>query len=187
MAKVKGSKISSKLGFVRETYGEEKVTAFLRSLPLQDQEQLRILLNSGWYPIELYEQVMEAICDIVANGDEMIYEQMGRHSAEEILNGTYKAFRGKNPMALFDNMAPMHAMLNSPGRLEVISTGATQCRIKVFEPRSTLRICRVAKHFYERAAELSGGTAVSVSEPSCSGKGDAYCQFDISWQSQSAS
>ena len=185
MSKVKGSKITSKLAFVRNEYGEAALTAMVRSMEPTDQESLRMVLDTSWYPIELYERVIRAICHTAASGDETVYTRIGYHSAEEVLNNTYKVFRGKNPVDLLNKMVPMHSMMNDPGEMEVRSERDGQCTIKVLKPRSMPVICRVARAFYHRAVELCGGTAVQVSEVHCSGEGESFCQFDIKWQTRS--
>ncbi|MEW6207033.1 MAG: heme NO-binding domain-containing protein [Acidobacteriota bacterium] len=181
MANVKGSKISSKLAFVRDEYGDEMVTEVVRSLGPADQESLRMILETGWYPIELYERVMKAICKTAARGDASVYARIGRYSAEEVLTTTYRIFRGRSPVDALNKMVPMHTMMNDPGEMEVVSQSEGQCTIKVLKPRSTETICRVANYFYERAVELCGGANVQVREVKCSARGAAFCQFDITW------
>lgn len=181
MAKVKGSKISSKFAFVRDEYGEAMVAEVVSSLGPADQEALRMILETGWYPIELYERVMKAICKTAARGNNSVYARIGHHSAEEVLTTTYRIFRGKSPVDLLNNMVPMHSMINDPGEMEVLSEREGQCTIKVIEPRSTETICRVAHSFYERAVQLCGGANVRVREVKCSARGAAFCQFDITW------
>ncbi|MCI0489711.1 MAG: hypothetical protein L0229_24240 [Blastocatellia bacterium] len=184
MSKVKGSKISSKLAFVRDEYGETALIDLIRSLEPADQESLRMVLDTGWYPIELYERVMRAICRTAAAGDEAVYTRIGYHSAEEVLSNTYKVFRGKNPVDLLNKMIPMHSMINDPGEMEVVSERDGQCTIKVLKPRSMPVICQVARAFYHRAVEMCGGMEVQVRETQCSGLGDSFCQFDIKWQTR---
>ncbi len=181
MANVKGSKISSKLAFVRNEYGEAMVAEVVSSLGPADQEALRMVLETGWYPMELYERVMKAICKTAARGDNSVYARIGHHSAEEVLTKTYRIFRGKSPVDALNKMVPMHSMINDPGEMEVTSVREGQCTIKVLKPRSTETICRVAHYFYERSVELCGGTNVQVREVKCSGRGAAFCQFDITW------
>lgn len=184
MSKVKGSKISSKLAFVRDIYGEAALEEVKKSLDLGDQEALRMVLDTNWYSIELYERVMRAICRTAAGGDESVYAKIGRHSAEEVLENTYRVFRGKNPVDLLNKMVPMHSMINDPGEMRVESNGERQCTIKVLKPRSTLMICQVARAFYQRAVELCGGMSVQVREVQCSGKGEPLCRFDITWHAR---
>jgi predicted hydrocarbon binding protein len=182
MSKVKGTKISSKLAFVKDKFGEEALSNVIASMLVSDQEILHFLLDTGWYPIELYERVLRAICKVAAGGDMSIYSKIGEHSAEHNLNNAYRAFRSKDPIKLLENMVPMHSMLNDPGEMEVIKEQEGRCVIKVTKPRSTNIICRISRAFYQRVVELCGASNVRVLETKCSGRGDEFCQFDISWQ-----
>jgi predicted hydrocarbon binding protein len=182
MANVKGSKISSKLAFVRDEYGDEMVAEVVRSLGPADQESLRMILETGWYPIELYERVIEAICKTAARGDASVYARIGHHSAEEVLTKTYRIFRGRSPLDALNKMVPMHSMMNDPGEMEISSQREGQCTIKILKPRSTKIICSVAYAFYERVVEICGGANVRVSEVKCSARGAVFCQFDITWE-----
>jgi predicted hydrocarbon binding protein len=181
MDKVKGGKISSKLAFVREVYGQEMLAKLIDSFPPQDQLQLKIVLETKWYSLDLYEQVILAVCKIAGNGDQAVYAQMGRHSAELAFNGAYRAFRAKNPVDLSRRFVLMHKLRNDPAETEV-SVEEGRCIVKVTKPRSTVEICRVSKAFWERSVELAGGRNVEVREPRCMGRGDLACLFEISWK-----
>jgi hypothetical protein len=52
MSRVKGGKISSKLAFVRDRYGESKVAEVLDSMTAGDQQALAMVLDTEWYPLE---------------------------------------------------------------------------------------------------------------------------------------
>jgi predicted hydrocarbon binding protein len=182
MAKVKGGKIGSKLAFVKEAHGQEILDRVIASLPAADQTELKIVLEGSWYSYDLYERLIRAICELAGGGDEAIYTQMGHHSAERALRGTYKAFVGKNPTDLLQRSAQMHKMRNDPAEMEVLVDGPTRCVVKIMQPKSTVEICKVSKAFYERSVELAGGRDVHVREPQCMGRGDSLCRFEISWK-----
>lgn len=181
MEKVKGGKISSKFAFVKEFYGQETLAKIIESFPPEDQLQLKIVLETKWYSFDLYERMILAICQIAGNGDESIYTQMGYHSAELAFNGTYRAFRAKNPVNVSKRFALMHRLRNDPAEMEVSAEGG-RCIVKVTKPRSTPEICKVSKAFWKKAVELAGGRDVEVREPRCLGRGDPLCLFEITWK-----
>lgn len=182
MAKVKGSKITSKFAFVKEYYGDQALDSLLASMDDEDARALIAVIEAGWYPQDLYERLLKAICSHLAVGDEAIFTRIGHHSAQHLINSTYKVFQSKDPLRLLKNQAPMHTMMNQPGEMEVSSNGPGHCTIKVASPRSSAVICKCARAFYHKAVELCGVTKVSVTEPKCSGNGDNYCQFEITWK-----
>jgi predicted hydrocarbon binding protein len=182
MARIKGSKLTSKLDFVEQTYGKETVGRVLEGLGPDDRDSLRDVSLLAWYPSTLYDRLAEAICRFAAGGDETIYDRIGADSAERQLSTIYSAFRSHDVLQALKNMAPMHAHMNDPGRMEVTSGGPGECTIVVKAPRSTLLDCRISRAFYRRAVELSGAGAVTVEEPTCSARGDAACRFQIRWE-----
>lgn len=183
MARIKGNKINSKFAFVRDSYGENTLHKVLNSMPPEDQAALKTVLEGAWYPIELYQRLLLAVCEIAAGGDESVYNAIGRSSAEHAFAKTYKAFLSTNPVDLVNKkMIPMHSLRNDPAKMEAVSEREGHCTIKIIEPRSTLAICKVMRAFIERAFELSGGKAIQIREFSCCAKGGPYCQYELTWQ-----
>ncbi|HMG33323.1 MAG TPA: hypothetical protein VKM94_05240 [Blastocatellia bacterium] len=182
MGRVKGGKISSKIAFIREYYGEEMIQKIVASMTPRDQAELKLILDTAWYSIDLYDRFVVAICDVAASGDSSVYEKIGFHSADLAFSTTYKTFRGKNPTDLFEKTLSMHAMRNDPAEMKVISQQDGACIVRIAQPRSTVALCSLARAFYVRAIELCGQSNVRVRETSCSGRHEAYCQFEIAWQ-----
>lgn len=182
MANVKGGKLSSKLAFVKEVYGEEMVGKVIDSMSADEKASLKMILDSAWYPIALYDRLLIAVCDVAAGGDEAIYTRIGKHSAELAFTTTYRVFRGKNPVDLVKKMSSMHAMRNDPAEMKVVSQSETHCTVRISKPKSTVTLCKVSRAFFVRAVELCDGMSVRVLEARCSAKGDSYCEFNINWE-----
>lgn len=182
MSRVKGGKISSKLSFVKDRYGESKITEVLDSMTVGDQQALAMVLDTEWYALETYDRLVRAICQTVGAGDETIYEKLGAHSAEQAYTSIYKVFRGKDPADLVKKFMNMHSMRNDPSEIEVISKEPGHCIVKVLKPKSTEALCKMSLGFFARAVQLSGGQGTRVRESQCSAKGDPYCQFELTWE-----
>lgn len=78
-AKVKGSKISSKVAFVREQFGEDGLRALIDTLPESDRNDVSSIIDLRWYPIELYDRVLNGIVRVIGRGDEAILDRIGAH------------------------------------------------------------------------------------------------------------
>jgi len=183
MAKVKGTKITSKVAFVRDEYGDEGVENLLASLPEDDRKAVRTALEIGWYPHQLYERLLRAMVDGPGGGDEALLDRIGRHNAERQAGGAYSVyFRSKKPIEVLEAMVPIHSMLNDPGEMEVEARADKHLSIVVVEPPGDPLVCRVARAFYHRSIELCGARSVSVRELECSGKGGERCRFEVRWQ-----
>lgn len=183
MANVKGTKLSSKLGYVRDVHGEEMERAVIAALSEEDRSLVTKILEIGWYPEELYVRLVQAVVDAVAGGDERELDRVGTHAAERQARGAYSVyFRGKDPAGLLEGMAPMHGMLNDPGEMRVERRSNGHVTLLVSSPRGHAQICRVARAFYRRAVELCGGREVAVREVECSGRDAPACRFEVRWR-----
>lgn len=183
MAKVKGTKITSKLEFVRDVYGDEGAEQVAAALSAEDRQATRTAIEIGWYPHELYERVLRAVVDGPGRGDEAVLDRIGRHNADRQADGAYKVYyRSKDPLAVLESMVPMHSMLNDPGRMTVEPRSEKHLAIMVEEPPGNALVCRVARAFYQRSVELCGASSVAVRELQCSGRGDERCRFEVRWK-----
>ncbi len=179
---VKGAKITSKLAFVRDVYGDDWAQRVLDSLAPEDREQVRTALEIGWHSRALYERVIQAVIDGPGGGDERILDRIGKHNAERQAEGAYAVYyRSQEPLAVLQSMAPMHRMLNRPGAMEVEPQGDRHLTITVTEPSGSPAVCRIAAAFYKRSVELCGAREVTVREVECSGRDGARCRFEVRW------
>jgi uncharacterized protein (TIGR02265 family) len=181
MASVKGSKILSKIAFVRDTYGEPAVERVIDSLPEDDRIEVRAAILSGWYPIEMYHRVLDAVAREVAGGDDSVFDRIGEYSAESLFKTVYRGYLHQDPRQVLDNMVPLHSLLNRPGRMEVSMNGGSHCDIRVWAPPVEAPVCRCAAAFYRKVLELCGAGGVRVRESSCQTRGDDCCEFSIDW------
>lgn len=183
MTKVKGTKITSKLAFVREELGEEAERQVLDALSEEDRREVRMAIEIGWYPLELYERLIQAVVDAGAGGDDRVLDRMGAHTAEVQARGAYGAFfRSKDPEGLLRSMPPMHSMLNDPGEMTLEPQGDGHLSILVHAPQGSPPVCRLARAFYRRAVELCGARVVTVRELECSGADAPACRFEVRWK-----
>jgi hypothetical protein len=88
--KVKGSSIRSKFEFVKERYGPE-AEARPRD-KFRDRPEFSPLLDTAWYPFELYEDLNRAIALEFISGDLARLREVGSYSANLALRTTCKAF-----------------------------------------------------------------------------------------------
>jgi uncharacterized protein (TIGR02265 family) len=180
---VKGTKITSKLAFVRDVYGEDWAQRVLESLAPEDGEKVRTALEIGWHPRDLYERVIQAVVDGPGGGDERVLDRLGKHNAERQSEGAFAVYyRSRDPLTVLQGMAPMHRMLNRPGEMRVERQGDKHLTIFVDEPTGSSTICRIAAAFYRRSVELCGAREVTVREVECSGHDGDRCRFEVRWE-----
>jgi predicted hydrocarbon binding protein len=179
MANVKGSKLSSKLTFVREQFGPAAHETLLARVSAADRAALANVIDLRWYPFELYDRLLRAVVTVFGNGDEALLDRMGAHSAQHQLSNIYAAYKRDELVRMLKNMVPMHSHMNDPGHMQVVTDAGGVCTIVVTEPKSTAAACRVSRAFYKRVAELAGAPNVRVEESTCTARGDDACRFEI--------
>ncbi len=151
VSKVKGTKITSKLVFLRNEYGDSMVERVLDAVDSEDRQKLSCVVDLGWYELSLFEALLRAIVGVVGKGNEHILERIGRHSAGELSQHAYKVYyRSGDPETVLQKMEPIHASLNDPGQMEVLKRQDRKLSVLVFEPRGSLLSCKVARAFYQR-------------------------------------
>jgi hypothetical protein len=183
MTKVKGSKITSKFSYLKSKHGTQSKAEVLAALDEGDRQALRLVLDVGWYPQELYVRLLSAICQTLGGGDEGIYAQIGEHTADHQFSHNYRAYHAGDLKETLENMVPLHSRLNDPGAMEVSLPEAGRATIVVSAPTSDPVICAVSRAFYRRALELHGVHDVQVRETECSGRDDRRCRYEIRWTS----
>jgi len=181
MTKVKGSKITSKFSYLESQHKEGSKEQVLASLGGADQGALSLILETNWYPQDLYVRLLKAICKTVGAGDERIYAHIGEYSADHQFTHVYRAYRASDLTTTLQNMVPVHARLNDPSGMQVTLEGSERATIVVTAPASDPVACAVSRGFYRRVVELHGAHDVEVREPACSGRGDRACRFEIHW------
>ena len=182
ISKVKGTKIKSKLAFLEQEYGASIVERVLDSIEPGNRSSLSSVVDLGWYEISLFERLLGAIVDVVGKGHEQILERIGHHSAGNLSEHAYKVYyRSGDPETVLQKMVPIHTSLNDPGEMEVVKRRDRELSVIVTEPRGSLLSCKVARAFYQRSVELCEVSGVVVEEPRCSAKGDALCEFVVTW------
>lgn len=183
MSKVKGTKIKSKLNYLKERYDQATVERVMRSLSTGDRVQIESIVDLGWYEMDLFKSLIQAILAVAAGGDEQVLADMGRYGAEDLSLHAYKVyFRSGDPEVVLSKMVPIHSMLNDPGVMEIQKLADKQLNVVVSEPRSALPHCQIARAFYQRSVELCGVSNVQVDETACSAEGADACEFLVSWE-----
>jgi len=79
------------------------------------------ILDSAWYPFELYDQTNRGIADLFFDGDLGRLREVGMFSAERVLNSVYKSFaQGKDYIGFLNRAAILHGRFYDAGKMEVV-------------------------------------------------------------------
>lgn len=186
MSQVKGTILGSAVAFLRLKLGEEGYRGLVRTLPAEDESLLlRPVLPGNWYRFGLLIDLMRAAEGKVflASGRSLPWE-MGRHSAETNLNGTFKLFvRVAETGYLMRRATEFFSAYYDSGTMSVVAVGDRIAifRITDFDEPSPL-FCERLQGWCQRTMELAGHTHVNVRHPRCAAKGDPFCEYVGEWK-----
>ncbi len=184
---VKGTLLMARMKYLR-AQGPESADRVLRRLTAQDQAALQgILLQSAWYPASLLLRLEMTIAAILARGDRAkLFVDMGRFSADANLGatGVQRPFvKEGDPHYLLLNVPRMYGAQHTNGRRTYEAAGARAAVVRTIGAEDAdADDCLTAIGWLERAIEISGGTAVRVSERQCAARGAPCCEYLCEWR-----
>ena len=182
---VGGNIILARRSFVLDKGGAALWEKVLAQLPAADAVQLRkTLLVTSTYPLDLNLRLDTAIANVLYPGEpERAFIEMGRKSADVNLGGPQRAFvREGDPHHLLGFTETIYAFYYGEGRRTYEKTGPTSAVLTTHgAPLSTPGDCATVVGWHERALELSGANDVKVVERRCRNRGDAVCEYHLSW------
>ncbi len=182
---VGGNIILARRTFVLELGGQLLWEKVLAQLPPDDAAQLRkTLLVTSSYPLDVNLRLDAAIAQTLYPGEpDRAFIEMGRKSADVNLGGPQRAFvREGDPHHLLSFTETIYAFYYGEGRRTYEKTGPTSA-VLVTEgaPPSTRGDCATVVGWHQRALELCGASGVQVVERRCRNRGDAVCEYQLSW------
>ncbi len=182
--KVKGNIIRSRIGFVKERFGEAAWKQVLAALPASDQQQLSSLAMSvAWYDFELGDRLDKAVVQVVGGGNTRIFEDMGRASARENLTGVHSSFLEPRDPQKFMAKAPLiYRFYYDTGQRVWQPTGPTSGTLTTTgsETFSTAD-CATVVGWYQEALKMLGARNVAIVEETCCAQGADACRYRVSW------
>jgi len=153
---VKGSSIKSKFDFVKAVFKEEKFAKLKNELPAYNNITL---LDTSWYPFQMYEDVNKKIADICYGGEISKLQEVGSFSAEQVLTSVYKSYMsGGDFLKFLKRISSLHERFYSAGKMEVIvDQNEKACKIVLSgAPFYTEADNNIALGFYVGSANLCG-------------------------------
>ena len=175
---VKGSSISSKFDFIRDTFGPAAERELRESL--QSETDLGTILDSGQYPFDLYDRILEATAERFYDGDLSRLEEVGAYSAQKSLTTIYRAFtQGKDFLGFLSRIGLLHERFYSEGKMEVeVAPDRRGARIHLSgAPRYSDADLFVAGGFYIGAGKLLGLEEIGYSLA----RTDQGATFHLKW------
>ena len=182
--KIKGNILKSRIGFVKGRFGAEGWDRVVAVLPEEDRKSLNgIVTNSAWYPFDLGRRLDDAIVATVGKGSRTVFEELGRASAKENLNGVHKSLLTTgDPEAFLRKAQMIYSFYYDVGSRTYESTGPTSGVITTRDAETYSEAdCATVIGWYKEALAMCGARDVVIRESSCRGRGDDACRYEVSW------
>jgi hypothetical protein len=185
VANVKGSALASRVLWIQLNHGAGGL-AKLRaaaSAPLAEAIDAGIA-KARWYPLRQFYELNVLIDRLFGAGDLSLIKELGRHGADANLTTIYRLFyKVGTAHWLLGRAVRLWSAHYDTGHLEVLAGGLRSAILRVHAFAIPDRVhCLSVLGWCERSIELSGGWSVWSDEPLCRTRGDAYCQFEASWE-----
>jgi hypothetical protein len=183
--KVKGTALRSRIGFLRERFGEDSLATVLEGLDATDRKVISGALPGSWIPFEIIDRFEREIIERFGGGHDELAQEFGAFSAKENLTTLYKIFIEQaqgDPHSLFENLSNLHRSFYDCGDMRALRTGDRTTSLEVdYEGSATRPNCLTAVGFYSTALEIIGVAGARVEERACQAEGAKLCRFEIRW------
>jgi hypothetical protein len=184
MANVKGSVLRSRVDYVENQFGRQRLDQVLALLPEEDRHTFKSgLLPAQWYPFALGERLETAILQSLGEEGRSTFTDLGRQSATYNLGGVHKVFvRAGDPHHLLSRAPAIYKLYYDTGSRTYEKTGENACRLVTSDAEVTsVGDCLTVMGWHQRAVEMCDGRDVVTEHPRCRARGDAVCEYLISW------
>ena len=185
---VKGSAITARVKWVRDTAGEEGVRAVKERLRPENRPLLEArVLPHALVPYDLCDDLCESIHPQYGKGDLALVKDLGRFAARSNLPTLYRLFYVLgSPEFILGRSSRLWDVHYDSGRLEAsfaIKDGRRGGTLRIVDFATPHRVhCLSVLGWAEQSVELSGGKGVEGSEVACRAKGGERCELLITWR-----
>lgn len=180
----KGSVVRSTLAFLRAERGEGAVTAVLDALRADARHCLTAAEPTEEIPFALVRELWNGIDALLGAADPKWMDRAGAYSIESAGVQFYGGIlRKSNPTEFLTQSVSLFRLFYRPGDMEVVfaAPGAAVLRLVGFEAGTPL-FCQRQTGGLRLALALAGGAAAGARHVRCVTEGDAFCEWELSWQ-----
>jgi uncharacterized protein (TIGR02265 family) len=182
--KIKGNILLSRLGFVKQHFGDTALERVLGSLPADDQRLLRGMIgNVGWYSFEVGRRLDDAIVRELGGGNSKVFEDIGAASAKANLTTVHKlSITPGNPQAFLAQAPVIYKLYYDTGRRDYTPTGPNTGVLTTYDAESfSAADCLTVVGWYKEALRMCGAANVEIVEETCRAKGGEFCRYNVKW------
>jgi hypothetical protein len=184
----KGSTLHSTLAFIEREFGAEVRGSVLSALPADDRERVLAASATEEVPLALLRSLWSATDTVLGTREPHWPERSGAYSIEGMGAQMYSGILHKqSPLEFVTQPVSLFRLYYHPGDMEVAEAdpGRVVLRLVGFDAGTTI-FCRRQTGGLLRAVELAGGVRASVRHVRCQHDGDAFCEWELTWDAPGA-
>lgn len=180
---VKGGLLRARFLFIVMNKGLETWTRVLGTLPEEEREALKEIGIDDWYPLRLLDMVDRAIAAELGGSPDAVYEELGAFSATSSLSGPYSSLLNPDIHSFLQQSALIHHAYQDFGAASYEPLSETSGLLKIaYEQAPAASFCASGTAYFRHAIELCGAQTAHITHTRCTTRGDAICEFYITWQ-----
>ncbi len=180
---IKGGLLRARFLFVALNYGLDAWARILSHLDEEDRDALKEIAIDNWYPLRALDRVDRAIADEFASEGEAVYERLGEFSATSSLSGPYSSLLDTDVHSFLSQSALIHRAYQDFGSAAYEPLSETSGLLTInYDTPPPLSYCVSGTAYFRHAVEMCGARSVRITHTRCCGRGDAVCEFYITWQ-----
>lgn len=180
--RIKGTCVRSVIGVLSREGLLEPAMASLSSM--SREVFLGGVLATGWYPVDAYIELLDAVAARAGLGAEGLMLRVGKQIVSDGLTTVYRVFlpvdspfqgvsRGQYLWRTYFKNSELNLLRAGKGVADFEVTG---------EARTSPAYCLTKLGGMIGSLELIGASGVQGEHPSCRHRGDATCRFQLTWE-----
>lgn len=180
----KGATVRATLSYIEASLGAEEVAAVLAMLPRELRDRLAGVDSTAEVPYGDLVALWRAADARLRGRDPEWMERSGAHSIESTGVRLYSGIlRKRSPHEFLTQSVSLFQLYYAPGDMEVVEEEGTRAvlRLTGFDSQDAL-FCRRQTGGLRQALLLAGGEAPRVKHVRCVHAGDAFCEWELTWQ-----
>jgi len=180
----KGATVRATLSYIEALHGAEVAATVLSMLPREQRDRLAAIDPTAELPYGDLVALWRAADARLGGRDPEWMERSGAHSIESTGVRLYSGIlRKRSPHEFLTQSVSLFQLYYSPGDMEVVEEEGTRAvlRLTGFDSQDPL-FCRRQTGGLRQALLLAGGEAPRVKHVRCVHAGDAFCEWELTWQ-----
>jgi hypothetical protein len=178
MAKAKGTTIVGAVKFLRGRREEALRILDVRLHPYLEER----IFPTSWYPESDLLDLIRAVAKLLPLPDARAYEEMGRQTAREHLEGVYSHLASGDALQVGRRAFALWSSQHDTGRMSMERTGPGRARAEVVDfGHPSRELCAVVRGYVLETFRASGIANPQGRETTCRCQGDPACTWEFSW------